>query len=1285
MRQVVIFLIVSWFINGLHSQDLPEVIPPAPTAAALGKYGDIPVSQYTGVPNISIPLYQIQSRDISVPISLNYHAGGIKVEEEASWVGLGWSLNAGGVVSRSVRGLDDLSSQGYPFDSNTFPASDSFNNYSGIDPVNAQTYFDGICNSSIDAEPDLFYFNFGSYSGKFVLQRGSSFPDAQVLLLSQAKIKIETEYASSPPPGGTSRFSWKITTPDGFQYYFQEQEVTEMRTAAGISEYEASDVLPSSLQANTVNSWFLTEILSPTGESVTLSYDDDPHLTASQISITEERRSTKRLQYYRRDECIGFPSFCDTIFPSCETGSILYSGSQRIVRDVYLERIDFTNGHVEFETENRNDMEIVSTGVTGNELEPQRLKEIRVYIQGNLLRSFSFSYDYFHAGESSDKKRLKLLSLTEFNAAETKPPYEFTYYEETLPAKNSKSQDYWGFYNGKSNHFIYGYVEALFPGDPTYLNLNTLIPAYELTTTSAPIHINGQWEVVIGWDTTCASQYCDPQSQSYDLDSCYSCWNDYFLPSYVNGADRRPDQSSNLRYMTAGSLKELRYPTGGLTRFTFEKHDYGNFQDENVERDTAVSECGPNFPYSICPYNSTSTISLTEPAFVFLQHIVNRVCTTGTCSTLSGNYGSITGPGTNISFSYDVPDTLTYYEAYTYHYLQAGTYTLSANGIDNAAVNIEAKWMNPTDSTSPKLSEAAGGLRIKSITTSEDTLISSDDQVTEFIYTKWENGVEKSSGRLMAPLKYEFFEYHENPFGFDKYVCHNFVQSTGSHIPLGSSAQGSSVGYDEVTVLHGQGGINGKTVYHYFNTEEKLTPYFFPNLPNRTFGSNGMLGLMSQYAKTSIGTYQKVTEVENHYNDKRYDDDLRTYNPASFTTTIEGVKIYGASCGGTIMPAKFYDVVSEWWRLTKSINRTYDQLNGNQFTETTIEYSYDETDGSKQLIEEKKTDVHGVDHISIYSYPANYDDNQGYPWIDSMKRRHMHNIPIEVLTKTVEGSDTNYLSGIFNEYAFEDSINASGILPGAIVPSKTLVLEIDESSVTSYSPSTPIGAPDSKYKTRILFETYDEEGNLLQVKKESGQPICYLYGHQKQLPIAQVINAESDEVAYCSFEAPNVTADGNWTIINGGGIWQLGGKTGLRAFELPTSSSRVENTITQAADYVVSLWYTGSPKVTAGSVSQTLPNASEWTYWEESFSLSSGNTVKVERASGVPLIDELRLFPSDAQMSSICYDENLRVQCMTDANGRSSYYSYDGLGRLQYVQDQDGNYVQQFTYHLKDN
>lgn len=40
---------------------------------------------------------------VNLPISLSYHGSGFKVSEVSSSVGLGWTLNAGGIITRSVR------------------------------------------------------------------------------------------------------------------------------------------------------------------------------------------------------------------------------------------------------------------------------------------------------------------------------------------------------------------------------------------------------------------------------------------------------------------------------------------------------------------------------------------------------------------------------------------------------------------------------------------------------------------------------------------------------------------------------------------------------------------------------------------------------------------------------------------------------------------------------------------------------------------------------------------------------------------------------------------------------------------------------------------------------------------------------------------------------------------------------------------------------------------------------------------------------------------------------
>lgn len=195
---------IIWGNFALQAQTtVPTVIPVSPNAAALGKYGEIPVGLYTGIPKIEVPIYNINIDNTSIPVTLNYHAGGVKVEEIASWVGLGWSLNSGGVISRTIRGKDDLTSSIYYENVQDFMSRASDNNYGSFFPQNLDQldYMNNTStNSSFDFEPDVFYFNFGNYSGKFVL-----YPDGNYYGLPLNNIKIERKSVTGGKTGGCSQ------------------------------------------------------------------------------------------------------------------------------------------------------------------------------------------------------------------------------------------------------------------------------------------------------------------------------------------------------------------------------------------------------------------------------------------------------------------------------------------------------------------------------------------------------------------------------------------------------------------------------------------------------------------------------------------------------------------------------------------------------------------------------------------------------------------------------------------------------------------------------------------------------------------------------------------------------------------------------------------------------------------------------------------------------------------------------------------------------------------------
>lgn len=63
------------------------------------------VNAFTGDFNYNLPLMNVPGANGGYPINIDYHAG-VTMDDEASWVGLGWNLNVGN-INRNVRGIPD--------------------------------------------------------------------------------------------------------------------------------------------------------------------------------------------------------------------------------------------------------------------------------------------------------------------------------------------------------------------------------------------------------------------------------------------------------------------------------------------------------------------------------------------------------------------------------------------------------------------------------------------------------------------------------------------------------------------------------------------------------------------------------------------------------------------------------------------------------------------------------------------------------------------------------------------------------------------------------------------------------------------------------------------------------------------------------------------------------------------------------------------------------------------------------------------------------------------------
>lgn len=422
---------------------------PAPNVAAIGKFADYPVSYYTGAPTINIPMYNLKDGSLSVSMSLNYHPSGIRVSEISSWVGLGWALNAGGMISRSVRGGPDegvVNSQhapvGYYVDSGIRKMPVLNHPSNGIiglyDPSVSdwESFKNSVSGGFSDCEPDIFTFSFGGYSGKFVFDENRT-----PRLLSEQDVRIEVNYSSG------FFNSWKITTPDGTNYYFGENsmyEVTAVSTSAG--GQDNNSLKPSS--------WLLTRIVNPnTKDTIRFNYTSE---TYSYYDLGSESKTFTATG--TGDNSVSAACTAST-YPST-------SALKSTVTGYRLSSIVSRNYSVIFGVNTSSARQDLVAGASNY---PYKLDSIKIYTnQGQCLKQFLLTYDYFIsttasrinssiisyiAGDQSDTKRLKLTSVKEFSGdgSFSKPAYKITYQETyQLPRRLSYDQDHWGYSNYSS-------------------------------------------------------------------------------------------------------------------------------------------------------------------------------------------------------------------------------------------------------------------------------------------------------------------------------------------------------------------------------------------------------------------------------------------------------------------------------------------------------------------------------------------------------------------------------------------------------------------------------------------------------------------------------------------------------------------------------------------------------------------------------------------------------------------------------------------------------------------
>lgn len=423
----------------------------SPNAASLGKFVDIPVNYHTGIPQVNVPLYTVREGSLELPVSLSYHAGGVKVADPASWVGTGWALNAGGVISRSVRGVPDeainshLGRRGH---FSNYGYSSYYTERNSGDAWSMAYNDNDVQVGAFDGEPDLFFFNFNGHSGKFY------FNDDRTPVLVSANEDLKIDYFYGLPVNSATFLDkniqgFCITTGDGTKYFFGK--TTAVDPVQGVYPVEISvpyDLSNGLSSDRVVSSWFLNKVESADKASI--------------IDLFYEGES--------------FSTYSWAYFPIAGTFSSTnngYSLTKLFISGVRLSKIAFSQGTVLFSTSPTPRLDLAKGSLSGASevelpnTEAKALKEITISNQLKMLKKISFYTSYFSDNPNgstpgntnlyltTDIKRLKLDSVLEIGAnGQALKPYKFNYYSDYLRRRLSFDIDHWGFYNSAYNNTI---------------------------------------------------------------------------------------------------------------------------------------------------------------------------------------------------------------------------------------------------------------------------------------------------------------------------------------------------------------------------------------------------------------------------------------------------------------------------------------------------------------------------------------------------------------------------------------------------------------------------------------------------------------------------------------------------------------------------------------------------------------------------------------------------------------------------------------------------------------
>lgn len=469
------------------------------------------VNLQTGSIAVSIPIFDCkdEKNNLSTSIQLFYSGGnGIKVNEVASDVGLGWKLNVGGMIIRKQIGepddqkrtngfnytpwqdyQDQVSGWTYPDDNNIYTLKDLCKKvygdgylYTAVNPetsipsslayvpqyeklpngvrLSSERQFKAPLDILADKEADIFSFSFNGRSGSFIFGK-----DGTIRSLEDSKLKIEGTFSDLSSLHIRTKLSAFIITDEmGIKYKFQDYNLNELCYYKKSKTYNY-DVYGNFAGMATSPEYFdgdfngyNSHIFNYEGIPLDEYIIDKWYLSEIVNPLTNQKIIFSYDNYnvdYIVDKNISY-----TPFDENQYGSLSIINQRSIGTDKRIHEILFPNqDSILFNYELAERIDLPGSN---------SIKEIIKYSKDQVSK-FSFNYGYFFKNEIKDFAysftendklftRLCLKSISRSGVTTKEPPYKFDYFlgstnDDYVPPRLSFSRDWWGYYNGRGLYY----------------------------------------------------------------------------------------------------------------------------------------------------------------------------------------------------------------------------------------------------------------------------------------------------------------------------------------------------------------------------------------------------------------------------------------------------------------------------------------------------------------------------------------------------------------------------------------------------------------------------------------------------------------------------------------------------------------------------------------------------------------------------------------------------------------------------------------------------------------